>query len=228
MWQLSEAVDGMAEACRALGVPVVGGNVSLYNESRGRDIDPTPIVGVVGLIDRLEVAPPVATLVPDGVLVLLGGRVSRPLSLAGSLWADVVHGHRGGDLPELDLEEVEALVALLVDLVADRLLVGAHDVSDGGLAVCLAELCATSALGVEIVGVADASTLLSEQGGRVVVVCETDVEASLVARRANEEGVEHQVIGLVSGDRLRVEGLLDLHVAELTAAWKDALPNLLG
>src|SRR5205823_39460 len=100
MWQLSEAVDGMAEACRALSIPVVGGNVSLYNESRGRDIDPTPIVGVLGVIDRLERRPPGVRLVENGRLVLLGETVP---SLAGSLWAARRHGFRGGRLAPLDL-----------------------------------------------------------------------------------------------------------------------------
>ena len=84
MWQLSEAIDGMGEACRALHLPVVGGNVSLYNESRGRDIDPTPIVGVVGMVDRLQVPPPGVGLVAGTRIVVLG---PDPSTLSGSRWA---------------------------------------------------------------------------------------------------------------------------------------------
>jgi phosphoribosylformylglycinamidine synthase len=227
MWQLSEAVDGMAEACLALDLPVVGGNVSLYNESQGRDIDPTPVVGVVGLIEELDVPPPAVELVEGGVLVLLGGRADRDASLAGSLWADLVHGHRGGRLPPLDLARAGRLARLLVDLVADGLAFGVHDVSDGGLGVCLAELCIASGLGARVVDVAGAAALFSEAGGRVVVCADGDGAAAGIARRAVATGMPHQLLGMVEGDHLEVEGLVSLPVAELDAAWRNALPTLL-
>ena len=228
MWQLSEAIDGMAEACRALALPVVGGNVSLYNESQGRDIDPSPIVGVVGLIDELDVPPPAVELTLGGVLLLLGGRADAPASLAGSLWADLLHGHRGGQLPPLDLDQAARLCRLLVDLVADGLVYGVHDVSDGGLAVCLAEMCIASDLGVELVEVADASALFSEAGGRVVVCADDDEDAAGIARRAADAGIPHQVLGTVGGDLLAVEGLLSVPVTELASVWRNALPRLMA
>ena len=227
MWQLSEAVDGMAEACLALDLPVVGGNVSLYNESQGRDIDPTPIVGVVGLVDELDVPPPAVELIEGGVLILLGGRADQPASLAGSLWADHLHGHRGGQLPPLDLDGAARLARLLVELVADALVFGAHDVSDGGLGVCLAELCIAADLGAEVVDVAGASALFSEAGGRVVVCADGDGAAASIARRALAAGVPHQVLGTVGGDRLAIENLLSIPVAELAAVWRGALPSLM-
>jgi len=228
MWQLSEAIDGMAEACLALDLPVVGGNVSLYNESQGRDIDPSPIVGVVGLIDELDVAPPAVELTLGGVLLLLGGRADAPASLAGSLWADLLHGHRGGRLPPLDLVQAAGLCRLLVDLVDDGLVYGVHDVSDGGLAVCLAELCIASDLGVELVDVADASALFGEAGGRVVVCADDDEDAAGIARRAADAGIPHQVLGTVGGDLLAVEGLLSVPVTELASVWRNALPRLMA
>ncbi|HEV8114695.1 MAG TPA: phosphoribosylformylglycinamidine synthase subunit PurL, partial [Acidimicrobiales bacterium] len=228
MWQLSEAIDGMAEACLALDLPVVGGNVSLYNESQGRDIDPSPIVGVVGLIDELDVPPPSVELIEGGVLLLLGGRADAPASLAGSLWADLLHGHRGGQLPPFDLDQAAGLCRLLVDLVADGLVYGVHDVSDGGLAVCLAELCIASDLGVELVDVAGASALFSEAGGRVVVCADDDGAAAGIARRVVAAGIPHQVLGTVGGDLLAVEGLLSVPVAELSSVWRNALPRLMA
>ena len=103
MWQLSEAIDGMAEACRALGIPVIGGNVSLYNESRGRDIDPTPVVGVLGLVDALRARPPGVALVepatPSCCSALPRGRTPSD----GTRWAAERRDHRGGTLPPLDL-----------------------------------------------------------------------------------------------------------------------------
>ncbi len=102
MWQLSEAIDGMSEACLALGIPVIGGNVSLYNESRGRDIDPTPVVGTLGLVDRLDDVPPPVGLIDGGRVLLLGPQEAP--GLGGSLWASALRGHRGGRLAPLDLD----------------------------------------------------------------------------------------------------------------------------
>src|SRR4029453_4481628 len=99
MWQFSEVVDGMSEACRALGIPVVGGNVSFYNESRGRDIDPTPVVGLVGVVDPLDAPPPPPALGAAPPVVVLG--VTQP-ELGGSEWA-TLHGLDGGVPPQADL-----------------------------------------------------------------------------------------------------------------------------
>src|SRR5690606_31539521 len=127
MWQLSEAIDGMAEACRALGVPVIGGNVSLYNESRGSNIDPSPVVGVVGLIDDLQVPPPGVGLVEGAHVVALGP--SSP-SVSGSRWA-WERGHRFGPAPELDLAVHLRTADLVRDLVASGTVVAVHDASSG-------------------------------------------------------------------------------------------------
>ncbi|MEJ7765572.1 MAG: phosphoribosylformylglycinamidine synthase subunit PurL [Acidimicrobiales bacterium] len=227
MWQLSEAIDGMADACLALDLPVVGGNVSLYNESQGRDIDPTPIVGVVGLIDELDVPPPSVELVEGGVLILLGARANNEAPLDGSLWADHLHGHRGGELPPLDLTRAARLCRLMVELVADGLAFGAHDVSDGGLGVCLAELCIASGLGAEVVGIGGPSALFSEAGGRVVVCADGDGAAAGIARRAVAAGIPHQILGTVAGEDLAVENLLSVPVSELASVWRNALPSLM-
>ena len=125
MWQLSEAIDGMSEACLALGLPVIGGNVSLYNESDGTDIDPTPVIGVLGLIERLAARPPGVGLVDGGTLVLLDASVGasagrrHPPSLAGSRWAVERRGHRNGTLPPLDLAGHRRLVGFVSGLVAE-------------------------------------------------------------------------------------------------------------
>lgn len=227
MWQLSEAVDGMAEACLALDLPVVGGNVSLYNESQGRDIDPTPIVGVVGLIDDLEVPPPAVELIQGGVVILLGAQADLPTTLAGSLWADLVHGHRGGELPPLDLDLAASLCRLLVEVVADGLAFGIHDVSDGGLAVCLAELCIQSGLGMRVVDIAGAAALFSEAGGRVVICADGDGAAAAITRMAVDAGIPHQLLGTVDGDHLAIEGLMLVPVAELDRVWRGAIPALM-
>ena len=224
MWQLSESIDGMAEACRVLDVPVIGGNVSLYNETRGRDIDPTPVVAVLGLIDSLDRRPPGVTLVDGGRLLLLGAP-STELG-GGSLWALRRHGFRGGRLPALDLVAHTDLVHLVRSLVVDDLLAGVHDVSDGGLGVALGELVVRSGIGCSVGGVDGGGALFSEAPSRVVACVAPDL-VDEVARRAAEVGVPVTELGIAGGDRLLVEGLVDVSVADAIAAATGAIPNAL-
>ena len=223
MWQLSEAIDGMAEACRALEVPVVGGNVSLYNESRGRDIDPSPVVGLLGVLDRLDRPPPGVTLLDGGQLVLLGPDVR---SVAGSRWA-WEQGHRTGPAPALDLEAHAAVVALVRDLVAGGRVAGVHDAADG-VGVALAEMAVRSGIGVDgRAPDADHTWLFAESASRAVV-CTPPGSADDVLRAADAAGVPATVLGTATGDRFRIEGLVDVTVAAATAAWRDRLPDALG
>ena len=236
MWQLSEAVDGMSEACLGLGLPVIGGNVSLYNESAGIDIDPTVVIGVLGLIERLAVRPPGVTLVPDATLVLLDGGPglsSNPPTappLGGSRWAKEIRGHRNGTLPRLDLAGHARLLSLVTALVGEgvgggpALVVGIHDVSGGGLGVALAELSVRSGIGLSVAGIGGHHELFTESPSRVLV-CTTQV-TELVSRAA-DSGVRFRVIGTTGGDRITVEGLVDVSVDEATTAWRDRLPALL-
>ena len=223
MWQLSESVDGMGEACRALGVPVVGGNVSLYNESAGTDIDPTPVIGLLGMVDRLDRRPPGATLVDGHRLLLLGPEAD---GLGGSRWG-ASHGAPGGRLPDLDLAVVADVAELVRGLVSDGLVDGVHDVSSGGLGVALAEMVARSGVGVHVARVADHRALFGEAPGRIVIVVHPDWLVEVFAR-AEAAGVETSRIGLATGDRFTVKGLVDIGVDEVTAAFTDRLPEALG
>ena len=221
MWQLSEAVDGIAEACGAFGVPVIGGNVSLYNESAGSDIDPTPIVAVLGLIDALVQRPPGVGLVDGGSLVLLGppGR-----GLGGSRWA-ASKGARGGPLPALDLALHARLLALVAAIVADGLALAVHDVADGGLGLALAEMAVGSSVGFRVALAGGQGELWSEAPSRVVV-CTASPDA--VLDRAAASGVAAARIGAAGGDRLVVDGVLDVAVADAEAAFRGAIPAMVG
>jgi phosphoribosylformylglycinamidine synthase len=230
MWQLSEAIDGMGEACRALRLPVVGGNVSLYNESRGRDIDPTPVVAVVGMIDRLVSPPPGAGLVAGTRLVALG---PEPDTLSGSHWA-WARGHKAGAPPALDLAAHSAACDLVRDLVADGLVLGVHDIADGGLGVALAEMVAAGGVGatVRVPEGADHRWLFGETPSRFVLSVDPAAIGEL-HRRHTAAGVPAAIIGEAGGDRLVIEGLagganVDLAVGDVVAAWRGALPSLLG
>jgi len=224
MWQLSEVIDGMAEASRALSVPVIGGNVSLYNESGGTDIDPSPVIGMVGLIDRLEKRPPGLGLVEGTTLVLLGapGR-----TLAGSAWA-WAQGHRGGLPPQVDLAAVGALASLVRDAVAADRLRSVHDLA-GGFGPALAEMAAAAEVGarVELPEPGGHVALFAEAPGAVLVaVAPEDVDA-LVAD-ASSAGVPTAVAGEAGGDRLVIGELVDVAVADVRTAWRDRLPRALG
>jgi phosphoribosylformylglycinamidine synthase len=231
MWQLSEAIDGMGDACRALGLPVVGGNVSLYNESRGRDIDPTPVVAVVGMIDRLALPPPGAGLVAGTrVVVVVGG--ADPDNLSGSRWA-WRQGHKAGSPPALDLDAHRRVCDAVRDLVTDGLVLGVHDAADGGLGLALAEMAVAGGVGARLTAPPDANHawLFGESASRFVLAVDPAAEAE-VGRRLQAAGVTWTVVGEAGGDRLVVEGppsvALDVALADATAAWRGRLPDLLG
>ena len=227
MWQLSEAIDGMAAACRAFDVPVVGGNVSLYNESAGLDIDPTPVIGMVGLIETLDRRPPGVGLVDGGSIVLLGAASGGAGSLAGSRWADAAHGHRGGTLPALDTAAHLAVAGLVRDLARSGDLAGAHDVADGGLGLALAEMAVRSGVGLHVTGVDDHAALFSEAPSRVVV-CVAPDRLDAVLARAAEAGVPATVLGEAGGDRIVAEGLVDLDLAVAIGRYSGALPSVMA
>ncbi len=229
MWQLSEAIDGMSEACLALGVPVVGGNVSLYNASAGRDIEPTPVVGLLGCIDRLDRRPPGVGLVDGADLILLGpaGGAGSPAGLAGSRWAFEAHGHTGGVLPALDVAGHLAVCALVRELVVDGLLAGIHDVADGGLGLALAEMAVRSGVGFRIAGVHDHGGLFSEAPSRVVA-CVAPGHSAEVAERAGRAGVLITALGPAGGDCLVVDGLVDMSLAEAVTGYREMLPTAMG
>jgi phosphoribosylformylglycinamidine synthase len=222
MWQLAEAIDGMGDACRGLGIPVVGGNVSLYNESRGHDIDPSPVVGMVGLIDRLDRPAPGAGLVDGGDLFLLGPDVR---SLAGSRWA-WERGRRDGSPPVLDLGGHRAVIDLVRDLVNGDLVTGVHDAADGA-GVALAEMAVGSAIGFVWDGEVDAADVFAESASRVVL-CVAAEGAAAVTRAADAAGVPLRRLGRAGGDRLRAGSALDVPLTEAIDRWRHRLPAALG
>jgi phosphoribosylformylglycinamidine synthase II len=225
MWQLSEAIDGMAEACLALGLPVIGGNVSLYNESPGRDIDPTPVVGTLGLVDALHRRPPGITLV-EGQRIVEVRAPGSGVSLAGSQWAVERRRHRGGVLAPLDLAGHGRLVDLVAGVVADGAVGGVHDVSGGGLGVALAEMATHSGVGFRVGGIADHAALFGEGASRVLLSVPEAAMAAL-GERVGAAQLSMRVLGVAGGDRLVVDGLVDLALDEARQAGRNLLPHAL-
>ena len=220
MWQFSEAVDGMAEACDAFGIPVVGGNVSLYNASNGYNIDPTPVIGLLGVIDSLTRIPP-GLAWPDGGRVIVLGPGGTELS--GSQWAAATAGHKRGVLPDLDYEQHRRVAGLVAGLVADDRLCAVHDISSGGLGVALAEMAAVSGVGFRGARINSHAELFSEAPSRVVAAVDPELLPEVEAAAA-ATGVAVARIGLASGDRFSIKGLLDLEMAAITDRWCSGTP----
>ncbi|HZU74145.1 MAG TPA: phosphoribosylformylglycinamidine synthase subunit PurL [Acidimicrobiales bacterium] len=216
MWQLSESIDGMAAACRALSIPVVGGNVSLYNESNGIDIDPTPVVAVLGLIEAMARRPPSVGLEPEAALVLLGPPAG---GLDGSAYAALA-GRTGGSLAAPDYALHRRLLELVAALANDRLAAGVHDVSDGGIGMALTEMAVRSGLGCEVGGITGAAELFAESPSRVLV-CTTQPDR--VIQRAAVGGVPAARLGVTGGRRLVVAGLVDLDLDQVEETWRGSL-----
>jgi len=225
MWQLSEAVDGLALACKSLGLPVVGGNVSLYNEYGGSDIEPTPVIATIGLTDRLERKPPGVQLVEGGTILILGD--GDPV-LGGSRWSFELRNDRRGPLPALDLHAHAVLVDLVASLVEGGLLQGVHDVSTGGIGLCAAEMVVSSGIGATLVLPEEHSggcaALFSEAPSRVLVCTDNPVK---VREMAASLSVPCEELGVAGGRSLVVKDMLELSVADIMKAWKGAIPNAL-
>jgi phosphoribosylformylglycinamidine synthase len=221
MWQFAEAVRGLADGCRELGLPVTGGNVSLYNQTGDVAINPTPVIGVLGVHEDVRRRIPGGWRA-DGERVLLLGE-TRP-EFGGSAWASVVHGHLGGKPPVADLAAERRLGELLASLTG--LVSSAHDLADGGLAQTLAESALRYGVGARLRLDADPFTALFSESAARAVVTTSDPDAVRAAARA--AGVPVTDLGTTGGDTLNVEGLLDLRIAELRAAWSATLPALFG
>ncbi|HEV2763132.1 MAG TPA: phosphoribosylformylglycinamidine synthase subunit PurL [Pyrinomonadaceae bacterium] len=241
MWSFSEVIDGMAEACRALGTPVVSGNVSFYNETEGRGIHPTPVVGMVGLVeDARRIVQ--HGFKAEGDLIALLGETREDLSV--SEYAAVVGGRtvaqmsaEGGRVPALDMGRELAVQRATLRAAEEGLLRSAHDCSDGGLVVALAESCFSSlnrpAVGADVSlpsfdNLSTAAQLFAETPSRVVVSFE---EAALesVRRIAEESGCTFSLLGRAGGGELRVNAdgrpLISREVSELERAWRGSLES---
>jgi phosphoribosylformylglycinamidine synthase II len=223
MWQFAEAVRGLADACRELGLPVTGGNVSLYNQTGDVPINPTPVIGVLGVHEDVRRRVPSGWR-KDGETVLLLGETRE--ELGGSAWASVVHGHLGGRPPAVDLAAERTLGDLLGALGREGLITSAHDLADGGLAQTLAESALRYGVGARLaLGEDPFTALFSESTARVVV---TTTDPGGVKTTARWTGVPVTELGTTGGAALTVDGLLDLPLAELRAAWTATLPALFG
>jgi phosphoribosylformylglycinamidine synthase len=235
-YQMEGCVAGMTAACTALGTPVVSGNVSLYNETEGRAVLPTPVVGMVGLLDDVEQRVTMAW--PAGATLLLLQPALRPTGrpdgadlLGASEYVATVLGVAVGNPPPVDLDDERRVQTVALAAIRAGLVLAAHDCSDGGLAVAIAEGCIVGGTGVTLEPAALTGPapdqrwdvrLFAEQASRIVLACRPGA-VDEIARRAGAAHVTAQVLGTTGGDRITCDRVLDLSLAETEAAWRNAI-----
>lgn len=233
MWQFQQAIGGLFDACLELGIPVTGGNVSFYNQTGETAIHPTPVVGVLGVID--DVATSVSSgFAAKGEIVLLLGETRDELD--GGEWAHALHGHLGGTPPVVDLAAEKALASFFVDAVRRGVLASSHDLSDGGLAVALAESALTGGTGasVDLAPVLDRdgidafTALYSESTARALVTVRSEADLATVVGIAQTHGVPIARLGTTDGDRLKVKDVLDLPLEQMREAHTGTMQRYFG
>ena len=229
MWQFSEAVRGLADGCLTLGIPVTGGNVSFYNQTGATPILPTPVIGVLGVIDDVTRRTRTGFMGDGGHIYLLGD--TRP-EFGGSEWAHVEHGHLGGRPPVVDLARERLLADILINSSRDGLIDSAHDLSDGGLAQALVEASLRNSRGIRVIlpeGADPFVLLFSESAGRAIVTVPRSEEIRFTDM-CTARGLPHQRIGVVDAlsDTLEIQGLFDVPLATVRTAFEGTLPARFG
>ena len=238
-YQLEQCILGMAEACRALNVPVISGNVSLYNETQGVGIYPTPIIGCLGLLEDVRRNVGMGFRKPGDIVLLLGASepTSDASSLAGSEYLEIIHGLVAGR-PALDIQAEAALQRACRRLATGGVIESAHDCSDGGLAVALAESCIAGGLGVRCSADTAAGAKLAASGARWDAIlfgeAQSRIVVSLPPERLGalegicvEEGVNWCELGTVSDYGFAIDGAIDVPLLELESAWRNGLEDRL-
>lgn len=225
-WTFKEALGGMGDACRALNTPVTGGNVSFYNENPESAIFPSPIIGMLGLIEDVENHTTTPGLKSEGdVLIYIG---ADRKGLGATEYLKVIHGKTAGDSPELDIEFEVKLQEALLDAIKSGFITAAHDISDGGLAITIAEMCIFGKLGANV-NVADLGgttheVLFSEaQSGVVVSVSASDVDQAMT--HFEKAGIPAFNLGAAGGSTLSIDGLGALDVEEMAAIHDSVIPK---
>ena len=228
MWELKKAIKGISIAASALGTPIVSGNVSLYNETNGTPIFPTPTIGMVGLIDDWADAIGAHFKRPYQEIILIG---TDRFELGGSMWLAKMRGIESGRPPEVDLDYERRLQKFLVLSGERRLLSSSHDISDGGIAVALAESCfGLEGCGASVTLNAESTLeecLFGESTGRVLVTTDCAEDVLSLARDSDVPAI---VVGKTGGERLKISSLndsvlIDVSVAQLKSVWEDAIPS---
>jgi phosphoribosylformylglycinamidine synthase len=225
MWQFSEACRGLADGCLELGVPVTGGNVSFYNQTGDIAILPTPVVGVLAVIENVDKRTPMAWSAPGQIVYLLGDTRDE---FAGSEWAHHVHGHLGGMPPVVDLQRERVLSEVLVAASINGIVAAAHDISDGGVAITLTEMAMKSGIGVKVSVPSDFDPFVfcfAESTGRAIAVVTAAHEAAFVAS-CSAAGLPVTRLGETGGDAVEIIGQFSAPISELRRSHEATIPAI--
>lgn len=228
-WTFKEALGGMGDACRALNTPVTGGNVSFYNENPNAAIFPSPIIGMLGVIEDIEKHRTTPAFKNEGDVVLYIGADRK--GLGGSEYLKAVHGLTTGDAPEIDLDFEVKLQEALLTAIKLGFINAAHDLSDGGLATTLAEMAIFGKIGAELsVDTLNGSTheiLYSEaQSGVVITISASELQT--VKHHFKEAGVPVFELGVVKGEKLMIKDLISIDVADADEIYESVLPKAMA
>ncbi|MFW6123852.1 MAG: phosphoribosylformylglycinamidine synthase subunit PurL [Acidobacteriota bacterium] len=230
MWQFQEAVEGIAQACQFFNIPVTGGNVSFYNDTEGTSIYPTPVLGVVGMIDDLNNLTTPEFKEPENIIILLGENKEE---LGASEYLKKIHNQKSGPLPEIDLEKEKTVQAFCLEAISKGMLKSAHDLSEGGLAQCLAECCV---MGKNRIGcqinlndkIRTDALLFGETQSRILISLQGKYLNSFIGL-ARKRKVPFSVIGKTGGENFSIKHLgktvIDIPVQKIFSSWKISIPD---
>ena len=228
-WTFKESLAGMGDACRKLNTPVTGGNVSFYNENPESAIFPTPIIGMLGVIEDVEKHKMSPSFKNEDDIILYVG--SPRIGLGGTEYLKVIHGLTTGDAPVLDLDVELKVQQVVLQAITSGLVTAAHDVSDGGLAVCIAEMGIFSLLGAQIdLSIFSGSVheiWFSEAQSGIVLTCQPNQKETLI-KHLVQGGVEVVQIGTVQGDALMFEGVGSVSLDHLHSIYESAIPEVMS
>lgn len=231
MWQFQATIEGIAQACETFDIPITGGNVSFYNETNGISIHPTPVLGIVGMVDDIRWVTGPGFKSNGDILILIGRNKEE---LGGSEYVKSIHHKEKGIPPQIDLEEEKRVQEFCLEAISLGLVESAHDISEGGLACCLAEC---SFLSQGKMGVSahlkdsmrSDALLFGESQSRIVITCK-DKNREKIFSLAQKRGVNAMDIGKSGGERITIsqggEKLIDVPVAAAANAWREAIPEI--
>jgi len=227
-WGFRKCCEGITEACKALDTPVVSGNVSFYNENPKGTVDPTPAIGMVGVVEDISKVI-TQSFKDEGDNIILLGETKE--EIGGSEYLKLIHNLKKGDCPSLDLEKEKALAGAVLDAVNKGLVQSAHDCSEGGLAVALTECCISNPdkkLGAKVSLTSDDirkdALLFGETQSRIILSAKQD-NADKILQIAKDNNVPVSIIGKVEGDKLIINELIDISVSDLDKTWRTVIEN---
>jgi phosphoribosylformylglycinamidine synthase len=231
MWQFRETVEGIAQACETFNIPVTGGNVSFYNETEGKPIHPTPVLGIVGIVKDISKTAKPGFKEEGNSIILLGENKEE---LGGSEYLRFIYNQEKGFPPQIDLDYEKRVQKLCIEAIEKGIIQSAHDISEGGLAVCIAECCFMNKprIGCSIKlqnNIRSDALLFGETQSRIILSVKKNHIKSLCSL-AEKKNIKTTLLGITGGNRIIIKyfenNVINVRVEEAFHSWKQAIPNI--